>query len=51
MKAFEYKAVRYGAGYRDLYDIEHELDAWGRDGWELVAIDFGAWIFKREVTE
>ena len=51
MKTFHYKVVCMYCGGRDKLDIEIELDAWGREGWELCAVEYGCWIFKREREE
>lgn len=32
------------------FPIENYLNNFGEDGWELVAIDYGSFIFKREVV-
>ncbi len=50
MKRFEYKAVDMLSRYPDKADLHYELDCHGDDGWELCAIEYGFWIFKREVS-
>ena len=44
MKLFEYKEIS------GLYIAENELNDLGKDGWELVLIDTGSYIFKRELV-
>ena len=42
---WEYKLVSMGNPLQA--DVEERATAFGRLGWELVAIDAGVWIFKR----
>ena len=42
MKQFEYKVINR------LVGIEKKLNELGFEGWELVAYECGAFIFKRE---
>ena len=52
MKRFEYSLV--STTTRSFYvkaEIKEFLDKYGAEGWELVAIDYGCFIFKREVQE
>lgn len=44
MKLFEYKEL---SGF---YIAENELNDLGKDGWELVLVDAGSYIFKRELV-
>jgi hypothetical protein len=45
MKRFEYKTVT------SLFREERELNQWGYDGWELVAVDRGTLYLKREISD
>jgi hypothetical protein len=45
LRAWEYKLVSMGNPLEP--GIEERANAFGRLGWELVAIDSGVWIFKR----
>lgn len=45
MKKFEYKIVE-----GDLLIYRSELNAFGRDGWELCCVAWGYAVFKREIT-
>jgi hypothetical protein len=42
---WEYKLVSMGNPLEP--DVEQRASAFGRLGWELVAIDAGVWVFKR----
>ena len=42
---WEYKLVSMGNPLEP--DVEQRATAFGRLGWELVAIDAGVWVFKR----
>jgi hypothetical protein len=42
---WEYKLVSMGNPLEP--DVEQRETAFGRLGWELVAIDAGVWVFKR----
>jgi hypothetical protein len=46
---WEYKLVSMGNPLEP--DVELRASALGKQGWELVAIDAGVWIFKRPSTE
>ena len=46
---WEYKLVTMGNPLEP--DIELRANAVGRHGWELVTIDAGVWIFKRQTHE
>ena len=45
MKQFEYKVVTR------LVGDENKLNELGFEGWELVAVECGAYFFKREYKE
>jgi hypothetical protein len=42
---WEYKLAHLGNPMGE--DVEARANAFGRLGWELVAIDVGTWVFKR----
>ena len=44
--AWAYKLVSMGNPLEP--DVEARANAFGRQGWELVAIDAGVWVFKRQ---
>jgi hypothetical protein len=44
MKHFEYKVITRIIG------VEKRLNELGYEGWELVAVDGGTYVFKREYT-
>ncbi len=46
---WEYKLLSIGNPLEP--DAEMRANALGRQGWELVAIEAGVWIFKRELVE
>lgn len=50
MDKWEYNLLQIGTGH-PVDDLEAKMNIWGREGWELVAIqDTGGaplWIFKR----
>jgi hypothetical protein len=46
MKLFEYKEVKGP----DFINID-ELNRLGKEGWELVLVDVGSYIFKREIID
>lgn len=47
-QCFEYKEVRTPA---DVSLTEDKLNELGKDGWELITIDNGIYIFKRMFAE
>lgn len=51
MKKFEYRVQEMQKGGRHLYEVQEELDNYGREGWELCTVEYGCWIFKRELRE
>lgn len=47
MRKFEYQVLTF-----TCIDIEDELNKYGKDGWELVAVDVkGRHYLKREIIE
>lgn len=51
-KRFEYRAVsvkELNQEYTGAFDIK-KLNEYGRDGWELIMVDRGQFIFKRELV-
>jgi hypothetical protein len=46
-KAVQHRAKSYDEGYNVLWP--QVIANLGRDGWELVTVDAGAWHFKRPV--
>jgi len=45
MKRYEYKKITV------LWRQERELNKWGYEGWELVAVDGGTMYLKREIID
>jgi hypothetical protein len=50
MKQWEYQLVKAPSGV-PITNIEDDLDALGKDGWELCGIHYGYFILKREKQE
>ena len=48
-QAWEYKLVSMGNPL--AAEVEPRANAFGKQGWELAAIDAGVWIFKRLATD
>lgn len=48
MRQIEYRLEELPRG-KDSYEITEFLDSMGEDGWELCGIEFGNFIFKRQV--
>jgi hypothetical protein len=46
---WEYRLVSIGNPLQP--ETEQRANAFGKQGWELAAIDAGVWIFKRPLTE
>jgi len=46
MKRFEYKTLTV-----IFRSKERQLNLWGSDGWELVAVDGGTMYLKREIND
>jgi len=49
MRSWEYKLVSMGNPLEP--DVELRANALGKQGWELVAIDAGVWVFMRPAPE
>ena len=47
--SWEYKLVSMGNPLEP--DVELRANVLGKQGWELITIDAGVWIFKRPPTE
>ena len=47
-QSWEYKLVSMGNPLEP--DVELRANVLGKNGWELVAIDAGVWVFKRATT-
>ena len=47
--AWEYRLVSIGNPLQP--ETEQRANAFGKQGWELAAIDAGVWIFKRPLAE
>ena len=45
MKRYEYKTLT------TFWRKERELNQWGYEGWELVAVDGGVMYLKREIND
>ena len=50
MKKFEYNLIKIEY-FQELYETENDLNNQGEFGWELVGIEFGCFIFKREIKD
>ena len=48
-QAWEYRLVSMGNPLQP--ETEQRANAFGRQGWELAAIDAGVWVFKRPLAE
>src|SRR3954451_20750491 len=48
-QAWEYKLVSMGNPLEP--DVELRANVLGQQAWELVAIDAGVWVFKRQAAE